>query len=137
MRVLEDAPTRLGHMISRRSARLLLVQGHKKYEAFKETERKNFKLLDIAIAKYQEAITEARSLTPRYHTGCIMANIFLADCHLELSHHNKLTPSEKMEKVKEAERCNGSTLQMAVRREDVRWAQRARFNKVIFRLEGL
>ena len=134
LRVLEDAPTQLDLMQSRSRACALLKLGYEKFEDFKKnSERKDYQLLRNAIVQYREAIVESRKPMPRYQTGILRAYISLAECHRELSHSYKLSPSAKMGEVEEAEKHSEDALRLAEETGDERRTQRAQFEMAVLR----
>lgn len=100
LQMLANAPTELHHM----ATLTLLKFGYREYELFKNGGCKENERLEEAIAKYEEAISVANNTQPAYVTGIIKANIYLTECHRELSHKGMPTV-EKMEQLEKAEKC--------------------------------
>lgn len=133
LRVLKDAPKELGLMQQRSRVCVLLKQGYKTFKDFKTGERKDYSLLRDAIAKYNDAIKEAKKRREPYLTGILRAYISLAECHRELSHSYKLSQSDKMKHVKTAEEMIQSALELAKNTGDERREQRALFDEAVLR----
>lgn len=128
--VWDNAPSQLHHMENL----TLLKLGYHKYKLFKKDHCKDYQLLELAITKYKEAISAARSSRPTYNTGIIRAYISLAECHRELSHGHKLSLSEKLDKVRTAEEyANKAQNLLDEGTPDVALLQRVKLEKAVLR----
>ncbi|KAH7129745.1 NACHT domain-containing protein [Dactylonectria estremocensis] len=99
LEMLDKAPAELLHML----IQTLIKCGYQEYQLFRDGEYKEDKLLEAAIAKYKEAISMANNTWPVYLNGKIKANIYISQCHRELSHKSMPT-DKKMEQVEMAEK---------------------------------